>query len=210
MNEDDRDHVLLGRAIAGDVVALKLVLTQTRLRLHRYISRQIPPDLARVADADDIVQEAHVQLFLRINGFEPRGADSFFRFTATIAVNLLRDAIASHRAAKRGGGRRPIRNSKNTEDSTIAMLDLLAGPGNTPSRSFARHEAIEAVEAALAELPEHYHQAVRLVHIEGRPVREVASGMGRTERAVHGLCRRGLKLMRNRLFSASKSLIFKE
>ncbi len=209
MHGEERELALVRRAAAGDAVALKLLLTKTRPRLRCYISRQIPSDLGRVADADDIVQETHVVVFHRIDGFQPRGADSFFQFTAAIAMNLLRNAITRHRAAKRGGGRAPIRRPKSIEDSTIAMLDLLAGPGHTPSRSVARHEAIEAVESALAELPDHYQQAVRLVHIEGCPVREAASRMGRTERAVHGLCRRGLKLMRNQLFSASKFLSLK-
>ncbi|MCH8806978.1 MAG: hypothetical protein IH986_12925 [Planctomycetes bacterium] len=88
----------------------------------------------------------------------------------------------------------------------IGLLDLLAGPGRTPSRCVARVEALRAVQSALDRLPEHYRQAILLVRIEGRPVAEVAAEMGRTERAVHGLTRRGLELLRDRLGDSSAYL----
>ena len=88
----------------------------------------------------------------------------------------------------------------------FALLDTLAGPTQTPSRNVARGEAIDAVEDALDQLPDHYRQAVWLVHIAGRPVREAALAMGRTDRAIHGLCRQGLKAMRDYLGSESRFL----
>ena len=48
-----------------------------------------------------------------------------------------------------------------------------------------------------------YRKALRLVHIEGRSVAYAAQQMGRTERAIHGLCRRGLKLMQQCMAGAS-------
>lgn len=90
------------------------------------------------------------------------------------------------------------------DDSTIALLDMLAGPGRTPSRSVARIEAIDAVQSALSAIPDNYRQAIGLVHLEGRPIREVAEIIGCTERAVQGLCRRGLKQMEAHLRSASR------
>jgi RNA polymerase sigma-70 factor (ECF subfamily) len=92
------------------------------------------------------------------------------------------------------------------EDSTLALLDTLAGPGRTPSKSVARREAIDAVHASLAELPEHYRAALWLVHIKGLSVKAAATDMGRSERAIHGLCRRGLRLLRNRLRSTTTFL----
>ena len=55
------------------------------------------------------------------------------------------------------------------------------------------------VEAPLAELPEHYRRAIWLIHIEGCSVRSAAESMGRTDRAIHGLCRRGLGLLQEKL-----------
>ena len=204
---DDREVELVKRAAEGDAVALKLLLTESHRRLCEYISPKIPGDLRRVLDADDIVQDAHVEVFRRIGTFEFRGPDSLFRWVAAIGLSRLRNAIKRHRAAKRGGlhwTANPL--SSGQQDSTIALLDLLAEPGKTPSRSVARGEAVDAVHAALANLPEGNRQAVWLVHIEGLKIAQAAAEMGRTERAVHGLCRRGLKLMQQRLESASRFL----
>ena len=59
----------------------------------------------------------------------------------------------------------------------------------------------------MKSLPAHYEQALRLVHIEGRSVREVAEAMDRTERAIHGLCRRGLQMMREQLESTTNIFV---
>lgn len=198
---------LVRRAGGGDSVALKLLLTNSRPRLRGYVIGRIPRDLARVVDADDLVQEAHMEVFRYIDTFEERGPDSFFRWVATITLHKLRNAIRRHRAIKRGGGKAPITLvSKGIEDSTIALLDHLAGPGNTPSRSVARGEAVRAVHLALEGIPESNRRAVWLLHIEGRSAKEAATDMGKTERAVQGLCRRGLTLLRGELQSASRFL----
>lgn len=97
------DVQLLERAASGDRLALRLILAESRERLRDYLSRRVPADLAGLIDAEDIVQEAHIEVFRRIEGFEPRGAESFFRWEATMAMNLLRNAVKWHRCAKRGG-----------------------------------------------------------------------------------------------------------
>lgn len=191
------------RAVAGDSVALKLLLAPLHARLCGLVGRKIPRDLARTIDAEDIVQDTHIDIFRRIGTFELREPDSFERWATTIALNRLRNAIEKHRALKRGGGRRQIEAQQKYQASTIALLDRMAGPGKTPSRVVARDEALQAVESAMKSLPAHYAEALRLVHIEGRSVREAADAMSRTERAVHGLCRRGLQMMREQLESTT-------
>lgn len=202
--DDERTLAEIQRAVAGDAVALKLLLTESYPRVCERIARKIPTDLRRVVDAEDIVQEAEIEIFRCIETFQVRGPNSFYRWFATISTSRLRDAARRERAAKRGGLRTANPNRKRIEDSTISLMDMLAGPDHTPSRSMARGEAIEAVETALARIPEHYRRAIRLVHIEGRPVAEAAAQMGRTDRAIHGLCRRGLEQLHEQLRSASR------
>ena len=205
MEAAKRQRELVQRAVDGDEVALTLLLTESRAELCEYVSGKISPSVHRLLSADDVVQEAHAEVFRRISSFRPIGGDSFDRWVAAIAIRRLRSAIRRHRAAKRGGGRFGA-EPRHFEDSTIALLDFLAGPGKTPSRVVARGEAVGAVQEALADLPEQQRQAVWLVHIEGCTAGEAATQMGRTERAIHGLCRRGLENMRNQLESASRFL----
>ncbi len=207
MCNNERECALIERAVDGDTVALQLLLANSRDSVCQYIAGKVPTALAQHVDADDIVQEAHIEVFRRIDGFVPGGPDSFRRWVSVIALSRLRNAIRYHGAVKRGGGENVVQaTARSRSDSTIALLDLLAGPGRTPSRSVARAEAVHAVETALAQLPEQYEQAVRLVHLEGCPVKDAARHLGKTERAVHGLCRRGLDQLRNQLESATNYL----
>ncbi|MGD2110306.1 MAG: tetratricopeptide repeat protein [Phycisphaerae bacterium] len=90
---------------------------------------------------------------------------------ATIAVRRLRNAIKQKRALKRGGGRDGITALPgDLERSAQMLLDLMVSSAKTPSRSAASHEAVEAMRAAVAELPADYRRAVQLVYIEGKSV----------------------------------------
>jgi RNA polymerase sigma factor (sigma-70 family) len=206
---DDKMDELAARAAAGNAPALKLLLTASRDRLCEDMAGRVPADLRGVLDVDDVVQEAHIEAFRRIAKFEPKGPESFYRWVSAIALSRLRNAIKQQRADKRGGGWRAAEfRTRQVQDSTIALLDKLAGPDRTPSHYAARTEAVRAVQAAMADLPEQYRDALWLVHFEGQPIRAAAASMGRSPRAVHGLCRRGLDLLRERLQSATKFLSF--
>jgi len=207
MQKSEQYEQRVRRAIGGDAVALTALLTETRRPLCERIARRIPADLRESIDGDDVAQEAHVEVFRHISEFELRGDGSFERWVATIALRKLRDAVRARRADRRGGGARQIRAvAGNVDDSMIALLDVLAGPDRTPSRSVARHEAVAAIKAALDALPADYRDAIWLVNIEGRPVAEAATAMGRTERAIHNLCYKAKDRMRELLGSGSKFL----
>jgi RNA polymerase sigma-70 factor (ECF subfamily) len=199
MSTEPGESALLRSAIGGDAAALKTLLVQSYVTLGHYIASRIPPNLSRLIDPEDIIQEAHVEVFQRIGDFQPQGERSFERWVTTIALSRLRNAIERRQALKRGGERIAVTQAKDIEDSTIALLDKIADPGKTPSRVVARGEAVRTMQEALSQLPEHYQRALWLVHIEGCTVREAADRMDRTERAVHGLCHRGLRLLRQRL-----------
>jgi RNA polymerase sigma-70 factor (ECF subfamily) len=207
MKTNDEHQELVVRMRQGDTTALKLLLTETHDQLCRRLQRRIPPDVAKIIDVEDVAQEAHIEVFRHIDEFKSDDVIVFGRWVMAIGLNRLRNIIRHTRAKKRGGGRVEIRGaSPAAEDSALVLMDALAGADQTPSRAMARGEAIEALEDALNALPEHYRQAVYLVHIEGCRMGEAAHVMGRTERAVQGLCRRGLRQLRHQLKRASRFL----
>ncbi len=207
MGERTREIRLLEEAARGDHVAVKVLVIESHRRLLEHLAVRIPADLRSVIDPEDVLQEAHVEMFQNLAAFEPRGPGSFYRWVATIALNRLRSMVRHHRTQRRGGDQQVFNtDGRRFDDSTVALFNTLKGPCKTPSHSVARHEAIAAVQVALAEIPEQYRHALQLVHIEGLPVREAAARMGRTDRAVHGLCRRGLARLRDRMQSASRYL----
>lgn len=202
-----REGELVSRAIGGDTAALTLLLTDTYNRLRAHLVRRVPRDLHATVDADDVVQETQIEAFRHIRRFEPRGDDAFYRWLATIALRRLRNAIKARRALKRcGGGLAAGGASPGIEESVVALLDLMAGPGDTPSREVAREEALAAVRAALACLPPAHQEAVRLVYLEGRSVADAAAAMHRTPRAIHNLCGKAKDRLRLILGTRSRFL----
>lgn len=212
MSTDARESELVRRAAGGDVAALMTLLTESRQRLCAHVQKRIPQDLRPALDAEDLVQQTHIEVFRHITTFEARTPYSFARWVSTIALRKLRDAIRAKRADKRGGGKLDVGMvprargvfPTGSDESFIALLDMIGGPGHTPSESVARMEMVDAVRGAVAALPRDRRQAVQLVYIEGHSLAAVARMMGRTKEAVHNLCYKAKRQLRGLLGGRSR------
>ena len=203
MSEDGGIPDRVQRAVNGDATALKLLLVETWSSLGRRLGRRIPRDLRACIDAEDVVQNALVEILRHLHTFEPRGPDSFDRWAATIACRELQNTIRWHRASKRGGKAFVIPQAQGHEDSLFALFDEIRSSELTPSRHVARDEAAEALRTALAELPSDYREAVWRVCVDGQSAVDVGGAMERSARAIHSLCHRARERLRDRLGHAS-------
>jgi len=196
MAEGEATHDLAGRAAAGDSIALKLLLTEHHGALCKYVERRMPGYLAGVVGVEDVVQDAYLDTFRSIRSFRSVGPNSFYRWLVTLALNRLRKAIRHHRATR--FLRVPAVRQRGGESTWCTMHDVMT-LSPSPSRVMARDEAADALEGALADLPERYRTAIGLVRIAGLSFKDAAERMGCTERVVHGLWRRGREMLRERL-----------
>lgn len=192
------DSDLLASTRAGDANALRAVLAISRSALCDYVSRKIPSDVVSHCSADDVVQETHIEVFKRIDKIDHRSPEAFSRWILAIALSRLRNAIRHCRAVKRDT-RKTVNQHAKINDSSIQFLELLAGPDRTPSTCARREEAVTEIHRAIAELPKDIANAVHMVYIEDRSVQTTAEAMGRTQRAINGLCRRGRDQLRAKL-----------
>lgn len=197
---------MVQKACKGDRVALGRLLMLYDQRLRRRLDRRIPSDLRATIAAEDVLQETYTQAFRHIERFEPRGEQAFYSWLMAIADHKLADTAKALRAAKRPPPGRAERIPADRSASFLGLVRLIDKKGKTPSRIMARQEAVQAVQVALASLPEPCRRAVWMRHIEGRPAREIAAALGRSERAVHQLCYRGLTRLREEMGSRSKFL----
>ncbi len=133
-------ETLVRQAVAGDAKALKLLLLDLHGSLCDRLRLKIPANMTRLVDAEDIVQETLIEVFRRIRTFKTQGPGSFSRWVSAVALSRLRNVIAHHRTAKRGGGWNRWSKNVNIDASTIALLDSLAAPGRTPSRTMAKEK----------------------------------------------------------------------
>ena len=176
-----------------------LMLFAERARLLAYVKRHLPLELQAWVDPNDVLQDAYFEAFRRLAQFKATDENSAFRWLVTIARHRIVELLRTRRTARRGG---PDAHAAQG-DSVVAMLAELAIHLRTPSRSAARHEFMAALEQSLNRLPPDLGEALSLRYIQGFSCAEIGEKMGRTERAVHMLCNRALKVVRRELRSVS-------
>ncbi len=194
----------LARAVAGDELALNQLLLHHHDHLVNELRPLIPESARALISPDDVAQDAYVAVFQRIASFEPRGDSAFFGWLLTIAQNRLTDMLRALRADKRGGGRVVAADDLGGDAEMSGLLELLARHSRTPSRVAAADEAAESVRQALRRIPPDYQDALRLRYVEGLPVAAIARQLDRTEGAVHMLCNRGLRALREAIGDPSQ------
>ena len=91
---------LLKRARAGDREALELLFARHAPTLRRWASGRLPRWARDVAETQDLVQDAVLQVFKRVEAFEPRGDGALQAYLRQAVMNRIRNELRSK-------GRRP-------------------------------------------------------------------------------------------------------
>ena len=73
-------------AVAGDRDALSELLYRHYTPVETIIRRGIPEDLRDKLDAEDVLQDVHVEAFRTIAKLDPDGGDAFIRWLTTMAL----------------------------------------------------------------------------------------------------------------------------
>jgi RNA polymerase sigma-70 factor (ECF subfamily) len=189
MIESTAEQSLIDAAIAGDAAAVEQLLLIYYSRLQQYVGPKISPHARRHFGAEDILQLVFAQAFRDIARFESRGEGSFFAWLKTIADHRIIDSL---RAIGRGQLGIQLSWANFGDASSIQpLIDIVGHDSGSPSKAAAEHEAIQAIQVAIASLPEDQEQVIRLRYLQGKSVEEIAAETGRTEGAVRGLIHRG-------------------
>ena len=140
----DSTIALLERARGGDRDALDALFARHVKPLRRWISGRLPRWARDMADTDDLVQDALLQTFKRIDAFDPRGPGALQAYLRQAVFNRVRDEL-------RRKGRRP--------DSTDLDGVELASD-QSPLEDAIGREAVEKYEHALARLRPEEREAI--------------------------------------------------
>ena len=204
------------RAAAGDPDALQRLIVEYHSAWRAAVEQAIGADRPARLEPDDILQRAYAAAFGALcPGHEAQDSggalshrprfdnpEGFYRWIETIALHALQDEQRALRRHKLDVGREQGPVARGGTTYYDLALTLVASDG-TPSRILAKREAEAAVLSSLARLGRDQRAVIRLRFLEGRPVGEVAEQLGKTEAAIHMLCHRGLKALREHLESLS-------
>jgi RNA polymerase sigma-70 factor, ECF subfamily len=154
---------LLQRARAGDRSAVEALMARYLPRLQRWARGRMPIWGRDVADTDDIVQEAMLRTFARLDDFEPRREGALQAYLRQAILNRIRDEL--RRAA--------IRTPSIELDPDSPDL------GASPFEHAVGAEMAERYEAAMALLSEDDREAI-VARVElGGTYEEVAAALGK-------------------------------
>jgi RNA polymerase sigma-70 factor (ECF subfamily) len=183
--------VLLAAARGGSADALGRAFEACRAYLLLVAERELDPALRAKGGASDLVQ----QTFLEAQRDFPRFAGASADELRAWLRQLLRNNLANFARHYRTSGKRRL--DRETVDSR-GWADLPADTTSPSGRAAAR-ERDEALEQALARLPDDYREVLVLRYREGCRFEEIARRMGRTANAVRKLWGRAVERLQAEL-----------
>lgn len=154
---------LLQRARAGDRSAVDALLARYLPRLQRWASGRMPIWARDVADTDDIVQEAVLRTFARLEDFEPRHEGALQAYLRQAILNRIRDEL------RRAASRTP----------SIELDPHSPDLGPSPFEHAVGAEMAERYETALSSLSADDREAIVARVDLGGTYEEVAAALGK-------------------------------
>lgn len=169
-----------------------LRLQACQFRLH--------PDLRRRLDESDLVQETLTRAHERRDQFRGTTEAELIRWLKEILTHVTIDTIRRERSERRDPACEVGLESRIT-DSSLRWDMILPDQGESPEIIAQKRERLDALATALEQLPEDQRDAVVAKDLLGKPIREVADQMEKTEQAIAGLLRRGRRRLREILIA---------
>lgn len=154
---------LLKRAKAGDREALELLFARHASTLRRWASGRLPRWARDVADTQDLVQDVVLQVFKRMDAFEPRGDGALQAYLRQAVMNRIRNEL-------RRKGRRP-----SFED----LEDEAPGDRTSPLEAAIRQEQLDRYDRALSRLSEQDRDLIVARAEVGLTYEEIAGALGK-------------------------------
>jgi RNA polymerase sigma-70 factor (ECF subfamily) len=205
MPAQDAIGELITRAVAGDRGALGDLLIDHYDVVARRVQRVLPKSLTDQLSIDDLVQQAFVAAIANIKLCKEQSPQSFAAWLDAIAECQAHNVVSASMCQKRGGGRTQAGlPTQSSPSSWNCLVEALTDPTDTASQKLAEHEAVRAIQVAVAGLPEDQRTAVKLHHLDGQSIEATAAEMARTAGAVRGLLQRARRELRAALGRSSR------
>jgi RNA polymerase sigma-70 factor, ECF subfamily len=161
--EEWRVRRIVVAARAGDRDAMREIYVRYAARVRAHVLRILGDE----HDADDVTQQVFAKLLTELDRYRPGEA----RFMAWV-LRVAHNAAIDH-----------LRRTRTVPYEEVRQLDASADPSAEKART--------ALHTALASLPRAQRDVLLLTHLVGLSPAEIATHLGRSVRAIHGLHYRG-------------------
>ena len=154
---------LIEQVKAGDRDALDRLFARHAAPLRRWATGRLPRWARQLSDTDDLVQDALVQTFKKIEDFEPRGVGALQGYLRQAVLNRLRDELR--------------RRARMPEMAEMTAVEIESG--DSPLELAIGREGVERYEQALQSLrPEEREVIIGRIEL-GYSYEELAQILGK-------------------------------
>jgi RNA polymerase sigma-70 factor (ECF subfamily) len=181
---------MLTEARGGGSEALGGLLMQCRNYLLLVANQNLDDDLRAKVSPSDLVQETFLEAQRDFAAFRGDREEELLAWLGRILSNNLANAARRYRATDMRRIDREVPLA-GLDSSQHGAWDL-SSDSPTPSERLINEENLAAMERALAQLPDHYRQVLRLRYDRQLSFAEVGAGMGCSAEAARKMWARAV------------------
>ncbi len=199
---------ILALAKQGDESAKGELLNRFRPYLNVIAQRHLDERLQSRLDYADVVQITFLEAARDFDSFRGDTVESLLAWLRNILRNNVHTAHQQHLTAQKRSARKEVtlRVSSESGGSSLGMQDILPSESSSPSQRMMRDEASVVLASCLEQIPETQREAIRMRYLEGMSLKEISDRTGKSEMAVAGLLKRGLRALRDEMATRQNGL----
>ena len=189
---------ILDQAKQGDEKAKGELLNRFRPYLNVIAQRMLDDRLQGRMDSADVVQTTYLEASRDFPQFRGESVESLLAWLANILRNNVATAHQEHLVTQKRSARKEVvlRVASESGGSSLGMEDLIPSESSSPSQRLMRDEAAVVLASCLDKIPETQREAIRMRYLEGMSLKSISDRTGKSEMAVAGLLKRGLRALR--------------